>query len=387
MQQQISSPFGFINKYGKYIIIICWLVAVAFYYKNFGLMTSLEAQKYIREAHLLLNTGRLSAPRFWFYSGTILIIAFALKIGTGLYGAFIIQAIINLGALLLFYQALKKIFYNPITALFVVVYLILFWPYQSWVVYLYTESVFFSMILILLSVLILYKPNNLKNIFVIFIALALVIISRPLGILFIISTYLYFFINANKKWKIVIACSSIIGIALALLVINIIFSTINDWTITEAFERENIICDAPTIIPSVKLNLATSGSPVYKLLFYISHNFSHFIHFAGIKLQYFFLMRRYYYSNAHNLFLLINIIPVYILAIIGLFKMQKKIAKSVIAFIVCTILLYTITIILQCDDYHNRFILSIYPLFVILAGLGAEQIMQLISKWLLFKNR
>lgn len=370
MQQQSPSGIAlFLNKYGMYIIIICWFVSLAFYYKSFGLITTLEAGKYIREAHSFLNDGTFSAPRYWFYCVTIMIIALALKTGIGLTGAFIIQFIINLYAYLLFYKALKKLLVNPLSALFATIYLMLFWPYQSWIVSLYTEPVYFSMILFLVSVLILYKPNNLKNILLILAALVLVIISRPLGLLFTAGTYLYFFINANKKWKIIIACGSVVLIICGAYAVNLIFSTINDWTITEAFERQNIICDEHSI-PAVNLNLSTNGSPIYKLWFYITHNFSHFIHFAGIKLRYFFLMKRDYFSTAHNYFLLANVIPVYVLAIAGLFR--SRISKGIMAFIITTIFLYTIIIILQCDDYHNRFILSIYPLFVILAALGFE---------------
>jgi hypothetical protein len=386
MQQQVSSGLTVsLDKYSKYIIILCWLAAVIFYYTFFGLMTSLEAQKYIREANSLLTTGTVSAPRFWFYSVTIFIIAIATKAGIGLFGAFIIQAVINLLSLLLFYKALKKIFYNTTTALFIILYLILFWPYQSWIVYLYTESVYFSLILVLLSVIILHKPKKLQNLLILSTALWLVIISRPLGILFIASTYLYLFINANKKWKIIIACGSVILIVIIVCVVNIIFSSITDWTITEAFERENIICDEQTV-PASGLALAASGSPVFKLWFYITNNFSHFIHFSGIKFRYFFLMIRDYYSNAHNYFLLLNIIPVYLLAVAGFFDKKKKILKSVMAFIICSIILYTITIVLQCDDYHNRFVLSIYPLFVVLAGFGYEYLLRLISGSL-SKNR
>lgn len=380
-----ASDITYLNKYGKYIIILCWILSIIFYYSSFGLGTVLEASKYIREANSLVNDGTVSAPRFWFYSITILIITFSIKIGLGLYGAFIMQAILNLYALLFFYKALKTIFQFQLTALLAVLYLILFWPYQSWVVYLFTESAFYSLILILLSATILYKPLGLKNILLIFVALFLVIVSRPLGILFMVSTWLYLFFSANKKWKIIIACASVIMMFGMFYVVNVIFSTINDWTITEAFERQNIICD-DTTVPATNLTLATSGNPVYKLWFYITNNFQHFIHFAGIKLSYFFLMKRDYYSTAHNYFLILNIIPVYLLAMVGLFKSQKKIPTRILAFILSTIFLYTITIVLQCDDYHNRFVLSIYPLFVLLAGTGAEYLVRLRTNRFFLKN-
>ena len=128
----------------------------------------------------------------------------------------------------------------------------------------------------------------------------------------------------------------------------------------------------PSSPPYQKLDLDKTGSPVYQLWYYLLHNFSHFLQFAGIKLQYFFLMTRSYYSNLHNYFLLLNVIPVYLLSLYSYFTTKKYFGREIIIFITSTILIYALTIVFQCDDYHNRFVLSIYPLFVLLAARTAE---------------
>lgn len=370
----ILKPFiKVLNNNSKILIVLIWLFSTLLYLKLFGIVTNLEAGKYIDEAGTFINNGSFSAPRYWFYSITIFIIAVALKLKIGLTGAFIIQALLNLYAYLFFYKALKKAFQIPATAFFIILYLLIFWPYQSWVVFLFTESAFFSLILILFSILILYKPESIKNILMICIALVLVIMSRPLGILFGGSIYLYFFYCANNKWKIILGCGSLLFLVFSYYTVNTIFSTIKDWTITQAFEQESIICDLPTTSPSfTKLDLAASGNPVYHLCYYLRHNFSHFLHFAGIKLQYFFLMTRPFYSKAHNYFLLLNTIPLYFLVMGSFFIKKIKFDKGTTIFLISSIALYTLTIIIQCDDYQNRFILSIYPFFVILAAQTIE---------------
>lgn len=367
-----DSFLSIFSKYGKLVTSILWLASTLIYLKLHGVVTVLEAAKYIAEAHQYISTGSFSAPRFFFYSATIFIMVFAIKINIGMFGAFIIQALFNLFAFILFHKALSKIFQHPVTPLLIIFYLLAFSPYQSWVVFLYTESVFFSAILILISVLIIYKPESLKNIFFIVWAMFFTLISRPLGILFGVGVYLYFLYNANKKWKIIIACSSVIMIALGYFFVNTVFSSIHDWHITQAFEEESIICDLPASPPYQKLNLTKTGSPVYQLWYYLSHNFLHFLRLAAIKMQYFFLMTRNYYSNTHNFFLLLNAIPVYVLALCGIFIRGGYFSRGIMAFLVSTILIYAVTIVFQCDDYHNRFILSIYPIFVLLAARSAE---------------
>jgi hypothetical protein len=129
-----------LSKYAKVLIIVTWLFTTMIYLKIFGIVTYAEAEKYITEAQRFLTTHTFSAPRYWFYSITIFIIALALKIKIGLTGAFILQSLLNLFAFLFFYNELKKIFKFPLTAFFIIIFLLIFWPYQSWVVYLYSES-------------------------------------------------------------------------------------------------------------------------------------------------------------------------------------------------------------------------------------------------------
>ncbi len=363
---------NFLSNKPQILLVIIWLLATFVYLKLYGIGTNLEAEKYIAEAENFIKNGTLSATRFWFYSVTIFIIVLALKLKIGLVGAFIIQAILNLVAYLFFYNALKKIFQIPLTAFFIIVYLILFGPYQSWIVYLFTESAFYSFILILLATIIRYKPTNLKNILIICVALFFVLISRPLGILFTGAVYIYFFCCASKKWKIILGFFSVFLLIFGFYVINIIFSTITDWHITKPFEQESIICDLPVVNPShAKLDLAITGNPINQLFYYVTHNFSHFKYYAGVKLQYFFLMTRPYFSKIHNYFVLLNTTILYILGIISFF-IKYNIFQKITKFLLAVIVIYTITIIFQCDDYHNRFILSIFPVFVMMAALTVE---------------
>jgi len=46
--------------------------------------------------------------------------------------------------------------------------------------------------------------------------------------------------------------------------------------------------------------------------------------------------------------------------------------KSIAIFLTSSIVIYALAISFQCDDYHNRFALSIYPFFVILAARATE---------------
>jgi hypothetical protein len=375
-----QSVIALINKYAAYIIAFFWAITTIMYYNHSGLFTQLEAEKYIKEADRFIQYGNLSLNKYWFYSTTILLIILSIKLQLGLFGAFIIQALINLCAYLLLYKALKKIHTYSFTALLIIVYLLIFWPYQSWIVFLYTESIFFSFILILLSLLIMYQNNkNSETVLFILLALILVIMSRPLGILFIIPTCTFFFIGLKKKAKIISLPFIIASICIIIYATNIVFSRSADASIILAASQQCIICG---IIPQnhLPIILQTGGSPLYQLYFYITNNFSQFLYLGGIKLKYFFIMTRTYYSTFHNAFLLAFTIPVYILFVGSLFIKKEKIYKTLYIFIITLLLLFCITIMTQCDDYHNRFILSIYPFFVIFAAKTIEDLLAMTKK-------
>jgi len=365
-----------IEKYSRFFIIIGWVASTLIYLYLFGIFKDLEAEKYINEAHYLIKNCAFSSPRYWFYAITVFILTVAFVLKIGIKGAFAMQALLNLFAFLYFHKALKKLFESEATPLFMVLLLLFFWPYQSWIVYMYTESVFFSLILMLLSVMILHKPDNLRNIIYIGTSLILVMLSRPLGILFVAGVFAFIFYSANKKWRIILFLSAVVFIGIGIFIINTIFSTIDDWYITKPFEQESIICNLPNnSISGTKLDLLSTSNPLLQLEYYISHNFSHFRHFAFLKLKYFFLMTRPYYSKAHNYFLLINCTFVYTLAFFGIFRKSFFSNKGINLFILTSILFYSMAIVLQCDDYHNRFILSIFPLFVIMAGKPIDQLL------------
>lgn len=368
---RLKNIIPIVEKYDRIIVASAWLISTIIYLAIFGIETHLEAGKYIEEAHRFIDNGAFYAPRYWFYSTTLFIMILAFKLGIGTTGAFLLQALLNFFAYRLFYKALVKLFQQKTMSLLVILYLLAFWPYQSWVVFLYTESAFFSTVLILFSALVLLNPQYLRSLLLLALCLLWVIVSRPLGILFTGGVYAYLFVHANKQWKWITGAGAFVVAAVGYFTINAVYGTIADWTITQAFEQESIICDLPSPGPYAVLDLDKSGSPVYQLCYYLSHNPSHFLRFALVKLEYFFLMARPYYSRGHNLFLLANVIVVYLLGLWGIFSKKISFTKGILPFLLVTIFLFTLTILFQCDDYHNRFVASIYPLFAVLAAKGA----------------
>lgn len=360
---------NFCLKSGNSIIVLFWLLFFLLHLYLYGIVTTFEAAKYIKEAERLINYQTLSATRFWFYSITIFIITISLKLKIGFTGAVIIQSLLNLLTILFFHRSLKLIFPKfSLFPLIIIAITIAFLPYSSWNVFLYTESVFYNSILFLTSAIIRHNYTKKKSIvFLIIFALVVTILSRPLGILFIPAVLFYFYVSLEKKARLIIIPAGIIGLGVLVYATNIVFTTTTDATITLSAKEGCVVCG---VLPAtnVKLNLLTAGSPLQQLYYYVSHNFSHFITLGFARLNAFFFMTRPYYSARHNNFLLAFIIPLYILSGISFVIKKESRYKPVFYFMVVSIITFAIVIMLQCDDYHNRFILGLFPFLLILSG-------------------
>ncbi|MEO5942790.1 MAG: hypothetical protein ABIP30_12795 [Ferruginibacter sp.] len=129
---------------------------------------------------------------------------------------------------------------------------------------------------------------------------------------------------------------------------------------------QSLICDIPDTNGNKNIVLSDNSSQLYQLFFYITHNFSIAFKLALVRLRYFFLMVRDYYSMAHNTYLMVYLISIYLLIIFRFKKVYTALSKPLGAFILSVILLFALTISLQCDDYHNRFFLTLMPIFITL---------------------
>jgi hypothetical protein len=361
---------GFFLKRDYLIVVAMWVVAELFLFYKFEFYFQMEAEKYIGEANFILENHYLSQGRYLFYFSTILVIALSFLIKTGLYGAVSIILIINLLSYVYFFKALKRVFHSRLQAFLVIFFLLSFWPYQTWSLFLYTECLFYSFVMVLFSRLLLFEKVDLKFLVSTFLILVMVIISRPLGILFVFPVLFFLYFHLSKRQKLFFYTVLILAVLLLGWVVQVVFTTTPDWNMQRAFLEENIICDMPAVVTSSNLEVSNHPNQLYRLFFYITHNFSHFSGLAFTRLKYFFLNTRNYYSNIHNAYLLINLFFIYTCIVLGIKRIRKTFSTSVIVFIFFSVFFFALAIAFQCDDYHNRFFLTLMPLLTVLAVTG-----------------
>jgi hypothetical protein len=350
-----------------YIIFFIWLLVQAIIIANYGIVSTGEAEKYIGEAQILSNTGHLSATNYWFYSLQIFLLVLAIKTGLGYILVLIIQLLFSAWATYAFYRLLGTIFPPPV-AMAGTVLLLLNIPLQEFNTFLQTESLFYSITIIFISYLLRLTKLTAPHFLLILLVTLIICITRPTGLLFVpaISLYVFFrYINGiSTRIKIILV---IIGAMGFLFVMNAVIGSKGEWDFMLPYLHEQIICGVPTLDHNAAIKTDPDGNSIYGLFYYTVHNFGQFSRMALLRSKAFFGLQRTYYSTAHNIYLAAFFYPLYLAAILSI-KWWVKNHPYKIAFISCCVILTWVTTFLTCDDWHNRWLLSISP-WIILLGL------------------
>ncbi len=346
-----------------------WVVIQGFLLWQNGIVTGLEAEKYTTEANYFLQSGKLTSNNFYLYSTEIFLIAIIIKLQLKFFIIVIIQMLLNLLATIMFYRLALYFLQRSFLALIATFFFIANINYQVYNSFLFTESIFYSLTIIYSSYLLRLKNLTVKNIFILIIFLALLSVTRPTGILFFAASAVYiffrFFNHLNLFYKTLIITGSLI---VFLITINTMLQVGGSLDFMLPFKKENIICGVDTN-NNADIKILENGNSLKGLVYYIFNNEQQFFKLAKLKTISFFGMIRSYYSHFHNAFLILLFYPFYILSAIGIWKKIK--AKDITTiFFFTIILLYWITTLLTCDDWHNRFILTVSP-FLFLLGFAA----------------
>ncbi len=339
---------------------------------RFGIVTRLEATKYIYEAEYFLKQGHFSQIKYIFYSLYIFLHVLSIKLGVEFIGIYILQVTLNACAMLCLYRLSLRLTGDFGASNIAFILLTLCFPWQVWTTHLYTESVFDSLIVIFSYSLIRAMDAGLKWRVLAIIFFVLLIFARPTGILFVpvlILLFGYKFLRAGKKLMALITI--LLPTIIFLVLLNFEMRGEGEFDFMKPFRESQIICGVPEEFTN-NLVLPKDGNNVQGLFYYIIHNPIHFSGLALKKIIYYFGMTRSYYSLPHNIYLIAFMYPIYLFAFAGL-RGLKKLNKIYWAYSIFVIGIFAFSIILTCDDWLNRFVAPIMPFIVIAAAVGMKK--------------
>jgi hypothetical protein len=365
--------------YSLLLLAVLWLIVQGIlFYKN-GIVTIGEPPKYIEQAGNLLTQGHPSTPNFWLYSTEIFLIAGSLKLKLGFGFVVAIQLLLNIVATWSIYRFVASNFLattaGTCTALFILNY-----PLQEFNTFLQTESLYYSLTIILSTALLLTKSLMAKRFFIIILLLGLVCFTRPTGLLFIPPVFLYLFFRFFKGIRLSYKIISVICVTGGFLFfLNTAIGSGGELDFMLPFRDESIICGVPTLPHFQDIKTTENSNSLYGLLYYITHNFGQFCKLAVERSIAFFGLIRSYYGAGHNIYLAVFFYLIYCLDVFG-GKFWVRKALSEFLYFVIVILFAWVTVILTCDDWHNRFFLGISPFLIIMAAPAINRIIPRRSK-------
>jgi len=356
-----------------FILFSLFLIVQTALFIKIGVFTGLEAEKYVTQGNLLYDNGRLSDIKYIFYLPVILLVYLCRLLGTSYHLIVVIQILLSGFSLFCFYKLGRNIG-NTTIAFYSSALLILFIPLQLWNFYLYSDSIFISLTIIYTYVVYRYGSKGVPGTLAILSLLVLLLFCRPHGLLFIPPTIIFLLFRKQSKKELLTST----GLCLALLtsmyiLLNTAFTGGEDMDAMKPFIEEHIICFVPMKPAGAALDVIRTASPVNDIFYYIFHNPIHFVRMTTLKLLSFFNMTRSYYSTSHNILLSIFFIPVYVCGILGFMRFIKPISNFTL-FLVSLLILYPLGATFQCDDWHSRFTMVVFPYFILLACIGFASI-------------
>jgi hypothetical protein len=352
-----------------FFLLFSWIVVQSLLIRQYGIVTGYEATKYIDEANHFLRFGYFSTNNHYLYSTQIFLIAAIIKLHLSYVVIVVVQLLLNLFATMMFYMLAFSFLKRPLVAMTATFFFIINIPYQVYNSFLFTESIFYSLTIVYSSYILRLKKITAKNLLLILPLLILLSVTRPTGILFFLATafYIFFRFLNHLTWiyrMLIISLSTVIF----LVIINGMLRAGGSLDFMLPFKKENIICGVNTV-NNADIKTIEKGNSIQGIIHYIFNNGQQFLKLARLKSLSFFGMLRTYYSFFHNIFLALFFYPFYILSLIGIWKKIKR-KNKVIIYLVSSILLYWFTTLLTCDDWHNRFVLTVSP-FLFLLGFAA----------------
>ena len=335
---------------------------------KFGIESTYEAEKYIFQAKHLLEIGSYTSKNFLFYSTQILLIAACKILALGYWPIVLMQMVLNSVSIFLFYHLILHYTTSNKHAFIYSIFFLLMVYYHLYNVYLFTESLYFSFSIIYTFYVLGIKKLNYQKLIIISFMLSVLFFTRPMGLFFIPTTYLYFIFRFAQKKSIVILFISIPVFAFILyFLLNFALSSGGGYDFQLPYIQKHIICGVPTTQQFYNLNVPGKNNTIESFWYIITNHFNLFIELATKRLFAFFFMVREYYSLGHNIYILVYFLSIYITVAIGIVRSIKYKLPDLI-FLLCPIIFTAVTVALSCDEWHNRFMLSVLPFLLILSS-------------------
>jgi len=335
------------------IIFSVWLIIQSAIYLFIGVEYGFEGDKYINDAYLLIDYHSLNFDRL-FYSIYSILISFFIKLGCNLWCVIIFQLLLNAFATYVLYLLAIELYKNRLTALVVSLIFIFSFQIQQWNFFLFTESIFISIIIFLYYIIAKFNSAKTRHYLYLSLLIVLLAFSRPSGFFFLAPVFIFITCIIYKEGFTKFFLYPITAIGF-IIIINLIYN------------QTNLL---------YHYNLSNSKHwIIWGYDFLQIDNFDNsildYLRLFILRIIYYFSNWRPFFSLNHNLIIIFSLVPIYLLALIGIFNTNTEHRRFNI-FIFITIFIFTGFIMLTFVNWHGRFLAVLLPAIIIVSGYGVD---------------
>ena len=334
-----------------------------------GVRHGRDTVRYLDAAALLLS-GKIPAGLATRYMGYNLFVAFILWVGLSHTAIVLIQAALTSVAAYCLYRVALNL-YGSRTGILAVILYIGYAEIHAWNFYILTESLFTSMLIISLFLVMECREWWWMA------AASLVVIFtftvRPHGVIILpsVGIYILYSLWKTRSYKALfgVACIFLLATPVVFKVVSH-FLTFSD--IAQKYADGIIISEyksfhltMPGVLPE---NFTQAHNRLYQILIFFIYKPGFFLKLTGMKLRYFFLHTRPYNSIFHNYFSMLTLLPAYVLAIWGLMARANHPEGKLLLVLVC--FFQALAVSLTMADWNGRHLLPILPIIFVFSAKG-----------------
>lgn len=369
-QGLLRSIHQLIKKYPLQLLFLTWLLMQVTLMLVVGIVTDKEAIKYSDEAQYLLAHHSFSQPKYLFYSLYVSLHVLFYAMGAETTGVYLFQLIFNGCALLLLYKTALQLSKSKAVAFITALLLVICHLWQYWTVFLYTESVFCNLVIVLVYMLFgPVRPGVQKNVLIAVVFMAL-LLARPTGLLFI---PVLGFLPVARLWnerRYYLAILAMVCISLGFLgLLSYAMQGGSSFDFIKPLIEHNVLCYIPDDATTGHVEFYHGPQGITGIMDYIITHPLDFLILGGKKLLSFWGVVRPHFSAMHNAVLMAYFYPIYLLALAGCWFARNR-CRQLLLFTTGSWLVFSFSVVVTCDDWTSRFIMPIVPLIILMAGIG-----------------
>jgi len=359
-------------------LVALWAIMQFWLFYTGGIRPAGDTGRYIGAAEVLLSGHLPTSGKAMSYLAYDAFVAIIIGLGWGQAGVIFVQVLISGVAAYILYLLAAHLY--DWRAGFVAAFLYAGFPdLQKWNFYILTESLFIAAIILTCYVILAWK--GWQRILFGGLLVLLATFLRPNGFIVPFALSLYVLVCLWQDGKRHLVAGIIVAAVIALSVASIwIGGMLSKEHVLNHYIEGTVIWGHPESaltmpgkMPDCSL---AKGSALYEIGCFAVAKPLYLIRLAGMKLFYFFLLARPYYSVPHNALVLLFLLPVYTLTIISWFRGRKEFVRW--GFPAIIIFLQALVVSFTFADWDSRHLEVVLPLFFLFASGGAVWLMDVV---------